>query len=463
MKFLQICTFYPPYLQHFYSSRPELFVAPFELHITEILKDGFGALHLFAPYLSELGYDPLIIISNNYQSQIKWHQHYGTDDVDSKNWVLEITRQQVDIFQPDILYVTDPITFDSHFIRTLSWKPRLIVGWRAAGIPLKTDWSEFDVMLSNWTGCWKLAPQLGAKSVEYFLPAFPSVLAKETRDVESDRDVVFCGQWTDQHQYRNQLLTTVAEKLDQHKHTISYFLHLPTSTELPEKINHHLQPAVWGIDMYRTLKRGKIALNAAIDMAKGEGPNMRIFEATGSGTFLLTQNYCNLSQFFEPDVEVVAFNNEDELIEKILYYLSHPEERAAIARRGQERCLREHSIRERVLQLDEILRRHLMRNAMHNRAVDTIIETSNQQQNHLRQQVTRLQSRQKGLREKISALKVSLQRSRRKLRKEKQRSLRLNTELQDSLNAIADMKQSKFWTLRSKWIRIKKMLGISAK
>ncbi|NET09533.1 MAG: FkbM family methyltransferase [Symploca sp. SIO2B6] len=361
MKLLQIYTFYPPYIDHFYASRPELANAPFEIHRQELLKDRCLAIHLFAPYLTDLGYDAQLIIANSYRSQMKWHQQYGTAYVNPEAWIFDVTRQQINAIKPDILYMTDCIKFDSKFIRSLSWKPKLIVGWRAAEIPPETDWSEYDLILSNWTGCWKVAPYLGARAVEYFLPGFPSDLANALSGIECDIDLVFSGQWTYQHRYRNHLLQTVAETLPERNVSLGYFLHIPFPTKLPEAVMQQLQPAVWGIEMYRTLKRGRIALNAAIDMAQGEGPNMRVFEATGSGAFLLTQNYTSLPQFFEPGVEVATFSTETELIEKVLYYLEHPVEMSEMAKRGQQRCLKDHSIQLRVQQLDAILRRHFDR------------------------------------------------------------------------------------------------------
>ena len=63
--------------------------------------------------------------------------------------------------------------------------------------------------------------------------------------------------------------------------------------------------------------------------------NMRLYEATGVGTLLITDAKRNLPDLFEPDEEVVTYSSEDELIEKIEHYLSDEAERIRIAHAGQ--------------------------------------------------------------------------------------------------------------------------------
>ena len=62
--------------------------------------------------------------------------------------------------------------------------------------------------------------------------------------------------------------------------------------------------------MYRVLARSKIALNRHIDVAEDHANNMRLYEATGVGTFLITDAKRNLSELFEPGEEVVTYADE---------------------------------------------------------------------------------------------------------------------------------------------------------
>jgi hypothetical protein len=124
--------------------------------------------------------------------------------------------------------------------------------------------------------------------------------------------------------------------------------------------------------MYQALRSGSIAFDArgtlelkgsphgkTHDLAAGETANMRTFEATGCGAFLLTEHFDNLQRYFEPGKEIETFRDEKELIEKIDYYLSHPEQCRQIARRGQRRCLNDYSMEKRAGAFDRIMRAHL--------------------------------------------------------------------------------------------------------
>ncbi len=117
--------------------------------------------------------------------------------------------------------------------------------------------------------------------------------------------------------------------------------------------------------MYEVLRCSRITLNrhARIDVrghvTTGFANNMRLFEATGVGTCLLTEYKDNLTEMFEPGREVVAYHDETDCIEKVRYYLEHEDERAAIARAGRERTLRDHTYAARLPELLEIIQRRL--------------------------------------------------------------------------------------------------------
>ena len=111
--------------------------------------------------------------------------------------------------------------------------------------------------------------------------------------------------------------------------------------------------------MYQQLQRAKIALNIHIDLAENYAANMRLYEATGVGTMLVTDAKLNLHELFEPGKEVVAYRTPEECAELIAHYLEHPVEREAIASAGQQRTLREHTYYHRMQELVEIIGRRI--------------------------------------------------------------------------------------------------------
>jgi spore maturation protein CgeB len=77
----------------------------------------------------------------------------------------------------------------------------------------------------------------------------------------------------------------------------------------------------------------------------------RIFEVPGCGGFLLTDRVPYLEQYFELGSELDAYDSPDELPDRIEYWLSHPDERAAVAEAGFRRVLAEHTYDHRFAEI----------------------------------------------------------------------------------------------------------------
>ncbi|HEY7171062.1 MAG TPA: glycosyltransferase [Vicinamibacterales bacterium] len=86
-------------------------------------------------------------------------------------------------------------------------------------------------------------------------------------------------------------------------------------------------------------QRSKIGFNCHLSY----GPsNLRTYELPLNGVFQICDCADGLRELFELDREVVAYDRIDEAIEKIEYYLAHEDERAAIARAGYARAVRDY-------------------------------------------------------------------------------------------------------------------------
>jgi glycosyltransferase involved in cell wall biosynthesis len=362
LRLMQIHTFYDAYLGSFYAKNPDLRNASFPDQIQALLNDGFSGAHLVAPHMGPFGYDGRLIIANCVSAQARWAQDHGLPPPRTADDLYRLVARQIEDFQPEILYVTDPILFDSRFLRTVSWQPRFIVGWRAASIPQGIDWTSFDLMLSSDEGCRDRALELGARAALPFRAGFPKFLADAVADQPKQWDVVFSGQGSVEHLERLRALIAVARASD-HGRNFSFgcFLANANPAMLPEELRAHLQPEVWGMDMLRTLRSGRIVLNAHIDLVTHRAQNMRLFEATGAGSLLLTEESEALGALFEPGVEVATYRDHADLLQKIRHYLDHPDEREAVARRGQERCLRDHGMATYAREFDRVIREGLSR------------------------------------------------------------------------------------------------------
>jgi hypothetical protein len=79
--------------------------------------------------------------------------------------------------------------------------------------------------------------------------------------------------------------------------------------------------------------------------------HLRDFEAPMCGALYFTGYSDELAEMFEPDKEVVVFRNQNELLDKVHYYLARPEEAEEIRRAGRKRALRDHTYHMRFRQL----------------------------------------------------------------------------------------------------------------
>ncbi len=93
----------------------------------------------------------------------------------------------------------------------------------------------------------------------------------------------------------------------------------------------HMQ--AYGRDYFLTMKKAKICFNNSMT---GD-INAKFFEIMGSGSFMLTNYNQEIIDFMDKsirdDLKACMYTTEDEIGEKIAYYLEHEDEREAIAKR----------------------------------------------------------------------------------------------------------------------------------
>ena len=82
--------------------------------------------------------------------------------------------------------------------------------------------------------------------------------------------------------------------------------------------------------------QSKINLNITLRSILSAIP-LRCLDIMGAGGFLLSNYQPELAEYFENGKELVMYESQEDLMNKIHYYLSHDEEREEIARRGREK------------------------------------------------------------------------------------------------------------------------------
>ncbi|MCM1087299.1 MAG: DUF3880 domain-containing protein [Muribaculaceae bacterium] len=131
------------------------------------------------------------------------------------------------------------------------------------------------------------------------------------------------------------------------RHPFDLFTHDP-QFKLPNLQNHG------SVEPYREMplvfKQSKINLNISLRSIKSGIPQ-RAFDIMGSGGFLLSNYQNDFLDYFIPGEDFDFYESEADLLRKIEYYLSHDEERLAIARNGHDKLVAGHTYRHRVRQM----------------------------------------------------------------------------------------------------------------
>lgn len=138
---------------------------------------------------------------------------------------------------------------------------------------------------------------------------------------------------------RLRLLTAVSQR-----HTLDLFTLDPSFT-LPNLRNHGT--ADYYSEMPLVFKKSRINLNISLRSIKSGVP-LRAFDIMGSGGFLLSNYQEDFLENFTPGVDFVYYESEEDLLQKIAYYLTHEAERAAIAKNGHDQVAAAHTYRHRV-------------------------------------------------------------------------------------------------------------------
>lgn len=97
-------------------------------------------------------------------------------------------------------------------------------------------------------------------------------------------------------------------------------------------------PGVWGEEYVAALNSAKIGLGLLTRLAP-DSSTTRTFEIPACGTFLLAERSTEHSQLFVEGREAEFFDSDDEMREKIAWYLQHDVERERIAAAGYRKCV----------------------------------------------------------------------------------------------------------------------------
>jgi spore maturation protein CgeB len=258
-----------------------------------------------------------------------------------------ILLAQIEDFRPDLIINQDTFHVDTGLIRRIKGIGRPILIGQVGIEPSRgEDWSVYDLMMSQLFSTVNFFRKLGVRAELNHLAFEPAILDTLPAAPAADYDVSFVGTVSADHRQRITQLEAVAER-----HDLKLFGSPPRALPATSPLHRCFQGEVWGADMYQVLRRSRVTLNSHIDLAGREAGNMRLFEATGAGVYLLTDFKDSLHKLFEPGREVAVWRSIDDCLAGIERALRSETERAEIARAGHARTMAQHTYRHRTRQI----------------------------------------------------------------------------------------------------------------
>ncbi|MCD5391065.1 glycosyltransferase [candidate division NPL-UPA2 bacterium] len=267
--------------------------------------------------------------------------------------------ERVSQSQPDIIFVTKGKNILPETISAIRQKHKLIaMNWwpdDPYGFPFsKRIAPYYDYYFTNDSALINGYKKAGAKNVHFLPFACDPEIHRRIHLSDGEReslssDICFVGQW---NPIRQEVLENLTD-FDLKVWGPGWKKKVGKRSKLRKKI-FGTDSGPYGEDMIKIYSSAKIVLNIHLWFGENEdGINMRLFEATGCGAFLLSDWKKEIPELFDVGGEIACYSSVSDLRRSIEYYLNNDRKRQAIAEKGQERSYRDHTYLHR---MEEALR-----------------------------------------------------------------------------------------------------------
>jgi len=253
----------------------------------------------------------------------------------------DILLAQVEAFDPDVVLNFDSFFMGADLMRRMQRKGRKFVFYCGIDPLADMDISVYDLGTSNMAWVAESFRRRGIAGEQWKLAFEPTVLDRLGPAPKQDVAVSFVGSLMSDHGSRISLLEAIARRFP-----LKVWAPSLSGVDANSPLRACYQGEVYGRDFYNALRRSRISLNTHSNASRGEAANTRLFEVTGVGGFLLTDNRIGLDELFGPD-GVATYASTGEVLEKIDHYLSREDERSRLAKAAQATTLQKHNYFER--------------------------------------------------------------------------------------------------------------------
>jgi hypothetical protein len=393
------------YLKYFYERNAIDANLSYDKHLAILMQDSSANADHIPQALSRRGVNAYQFVVGDSKLASKWIKETG---ISKQSSLEEILVSQLSSVKAEVVLLQPHSLVSKEFLQELRNKVKsikLVAAFHCAATT-KLDLAcleNFDFVVTCTPHFLELFRGHGLDACLIYHAFEPRILKKITASsVEQRKGVVFTGSlWLGQgwHNSRMQLLDQLASSgvdidfyLSVRRDTLfkvgvknaSYRLFKflrslgVTQFERNNRINQllalseapHFQPVpsaldklrrspVFGLDMFQVLANSLACVNFHIDDADRYAGNIRLFEATGMGSCLITDWKENLSELFDVDKEIMTYRSNEECLDKVVWCAKNQEKARVIGIAGQSRTMKSHTIDIRAGVLDQWIRQRL--------------------------------------------------------------------------------------------------------
>ena len=360
MRVLVVQSWYPAFLDAHYRLRPGLAEQPYAEQWASLMASGFSATDAYSTALRAQGHEAEELIVNCRPLQERWALEHGLSlrrrlrPGVRPDWQEAVALAQAQAFAADVVHVDLLTPLEPATVAAFQRGGRaLVVGQIATFLPPPQHLDPYGLILTSFP---HFVPRLrtASRGCEYLPLAFDERLLDRLPAPSNAFGAVFVGglgrAW---HGKGNDVLEVAAAQVP-----VDFWGYGAESWPDGSPLRQRYHGEAWGLDMHRVHRAARIVLNRHIDAAEGHANNLRLFDATGAGALLLTDEGSNLGELYEPGREVVTYRDPDDLVAKVRHYLAHEDERRSIAEAGHRRTLADHTWTVRMRAYAEIVARY---------------------------------------------------------------------------------------------------------
>jgi len=340
--------YYDQFLTDHYRRNVGLRDLSYSEQLTSIQGTMFGDSDFYSHNLRKVkGWDALDIITNCETLQRRWAYENGIPYKNNQQILIE----QIYAEEPDVVYTQGLWVINERIYKAIRPLVKVIAGQCGSYLD-RFEAPRFDMLFTCIGPYVEKFKEAGTEAHHLNLAFDPRVLNLPLNGGGEVYSVSFVGGLTGNHKKRRQLVRYLCQNL--------YISLWGYGFEgLGSDVLTCYRGEAWGPKMFSVFRRSYITVNCAIDFHLPIVGNMRSYEATGCGSLLMTDMGMNLPELFDIESEVVAYENPEDCLVKIKYYLGHREEGDRIAKAGHARTMKDHTYEKRMRKVAKILEERL--------------------------------------------------------------------------------------------------------